>query len=143
MTSKQKEFPGTPLSEGDFKDGKILFRLDEMKADFAWDTGIAISTYLAALKEGDIELSKVAGAALLKIGARKYAAEVAKIVRDAKISPVARKEALLVLSKFRIPSSVELTIEALADETIQIREEARDAAIQLNTDLLAEKSNGF
>jgi uncharacterized OB-fold protein len=52
MTSKQKEFPGTPLSEGDFKEGKILFHLDEMKADFAWDTGIAIASYLAGLKEG-------------------------------------------------------------------------------------------
>ena len=52
MTSKQKEFPGTPLSEGDFKEGKILFYLDQVKADFAWDTGIAIGSYLAALKEG-------------------------------------------------------------------------------------------
>ena len=52
MTSKFKEFPGTPLSEGDFQEGKILFYHDEMKADFAWDTGIAISSYLAALKEG-------------------------------------------------------------------------------------------
>jgi uncharacterized OB-fold protein len=52
MTSKFKEFPGTPLSEGDFQEGKILFYHDEMKADFAWDTGIAIGSYLAALKEG-------------------------------------------------------------------------------------------
>jgi uncharacterized OB-fold protein len=52
MTSKFKEFPGTPLSEGDFQEGKILFYHDEMKADFAWDTGIAIGAYLAALKEG-------------------------------------------------------------------------------------------
>jgi uncharacterized OB-fold protein len=52
MTSRFKEFPGTPLSEGDFQDGKILFYHDEMKADFAWDTGIAIGAYLAALKEG-------------------------------------------------------------------------------------------
>jgi uncharacterized OB-fold protein len=52
MTSKFKEFPGTPLSEGDFQDGKILFYHDEMKGDFAWDTGVAIGTYLAALKEG-------------------------------------------------------------------------------------------
>ena len=52
MTSKQKEFPGTPLSEGDFKEGKILAVHDQVKANFAWDTGIAISSYLAALKEG-------------------------------------------------------------------------------------------
>jgi uncharacterized OB-fold protein len=52
MTSKFKKFPGTPLSEADFHEGKILFRHDEMKGDFAWDTGIAIGSYLAALKEG-------------------------------------------------------------------------------------------
>ncbi|OGO16701.1 MAG: hypothetical protein A2Z14_10875 [Chloroflexi bacterium RBG_16_48_8] len=52
MTNKFKEFPGTPLSEGDFKEGKILFYHDQMKADFAWDTGVAIGSYLAALKEG-------------------------------------------------------------------------------------------
>jgi len=52
MTSKFKQFPGTPLSEADFQEGKILFRHDEMKGDFAWDTGIAIGSYLAALKEG-------------------------------------------------------------------------------------------
>ena len=52
MTSKFKEFPGTPLSEGDFQKGNILFRHDEMKADFGWDTGIAVGSYLAALKEG-------------------------------------------------------------------------------------------
>ena len=54
MTAKIKEFPGTPLSEKDFKEGKILFNHDEMKADFAWDTGIGIGKYLAALKTGTI-----------------------------------------------------------------------------------------
>jgi uncharacterized OB-fold protein len=54
MTAKFKEFPGTPLSEKDFKEGKILFNHDEMKADFAWDTGIGIGKYLASLKAGTI-----------------------------------------------------------------------------------------
>ena len=52
MTSKIIKFPGTPLSEGDFKEGKVLFYHDKMKGDFAWDTGIAIGSYLVALKEG-------------------------------------------------------------------------------------------
>lgn len=52
MTEKIKDFPGTPLREADFEEGKILFRYDEMKADFAWDTGVAIGRYLAALKQG-------------------------------------------------------------------------------------------
>ena len=54
MTEKIKEFPGTPLSESDFEEGNILFNHDELKGQFAWDTGIAIGSYLAALKEGKI-----------------------------------------------------------------------------------------
>lgn len=48
------ELPGTPLSEEDFSDGKILFLHDQLRADFAWDTGIAIGKYLAALKKGQL-----------------------------------------------------------------------------------------
>ena len=54
MTEKIKHFPGTSLSEKDFAEGKILFNHDELKADFAWDTGIGIGSYLAALKRGVI-----------------------------------------------------------------------------------------
>jgi uncharacterized OB-fold protein len=54
MTEKIKYFPGTALSEKDFDQGKILFRHDELKADYAWDTGIGIGAYLAALKNGVI-----------------------------------------------------------------------------------------
>jgi uncharacterized OB-fold protein len=52
MTSKIETFPGTPLSEGDFKEGKISFRHDQMNAQFAWDRGIAIGRYLDALRDG-------------------------------------------------------------------------------------------
>jgi uncharacterized OB-fold protein len=52
MTSKIETFPGTPLSEKDFQSGKVLHTYDELHGEFAWDTGIAIGTYLAALKEG-------------------------------------------------------------------------------------------
>ena len=54
MTAKIKHFPGTPLSEADFQDGKILFNYDELKGDFAWDTGIAIGKYLAGLKNATL-----------------------------------------------------------------------------------------
>ena len=54
MTSRFKEFPGTSLSEKDFADGKVLFVHDELKADFAWDTGVGIGAYLAGLKRGVI-----------------------------------------------------------------------------------------
>lgn len=52
MTSKIREFRGTPLSEKDFEAGKVLFHHDEMNGQFAWDRGIGIGRYLAALKEG-------------------------------------------------------------------------------------------
>ncbi len=54
MTANIKEFPGTPLSEKDFSEGKILFNYDELRGDYAWDTGVAIGRYLAGLKEGVI-----------------------------------------------------------------------------------------
>lgn len=54
MTANFKELPGTPLREKDFEEGKILFNFDELRGDFAWDTGIAIGRYLASLKEGMI-----------------------------------------------------------------------------------------
>jgi uncharacterized protein len=54
MTANIKEFPGTPLDEADFEEGKVLFIHDELKGQFAWDTGIAIGQYLASLKNGII-----------------------------------------------------------------------------------------
>jgi hypothetical protein len=54
MTANIKEFPGTPLRERDFAEGKVLFLHDRMRGHYAWDTGIAIGRYLAALKEGFI-----------------------------------------------------------------------------------------
>ena len=52
MTSKIDTFPGTPLSEKDFQEGKILFVHDEMNAKYNWDTGVGIGSYLAGLKRG-------------------------------------------------------------------------------------------
>ena len=48
------ELPGTPLSEKDFQEGNILHNFDELRGDFAWDTGVAIGQYLAAFKAGVI-----------------------------------------------------------------------------------------
>jgi uncharacterized OB-fold protein len=54
MTEINQQLPGTPLSEADFRDGNILFVHDELRANFAWDTGIAIGKYLQGLKDGII-----------------------------------------------------------------------------------------
>jgi uncharacterized OB-fold protein len=54
MTTKNREYPGTPLHEADFQEGKILFNYDDLKGDFAWDTGIGIGKYLAGFKQGII-----------------------------------------------------------------------------------------
>ena len=54
MTEKIKNFPGTGLSEKDFKEGKILFNHDELDGQFAWDTGVGIGKYLGSLKDGII-----------------------------------------------------------------------------------------
>jgi len=52
MTTTIKTFPGTPLSEEDFAQGKVLTTYWKPKAEYAWDAGIAIGRYLAELKEG-------------------------------------------------------------------------------------------
>jgi uncharacterized OB-fold protein len=54
MTARIKDFPGTPLSEEDFLEGKVLYLHADMQGIFAWDTGIAIGSYLAGLKDGVI-----------------------------------------------------------------------------------------
>jgi uncharacterized OB-fold protein len=52
MTGHTRYYPGTPLSEEDFTTGKVLFHYDQLHGEYAWDRGIAIGKYLAALKEG-------------------------------------------------------------------------------------------
>ncbi len=54
MTVRFSSFPGTSLSEDDFTNGKVLFVHDSLKAEYAWDTGVALGTYLAGLKRGQI-----------------------------------------------------------------------------------------
>jgi uncharacterized OB-fold protein len=44
----------TSLSEDDFAKGKILYSMDKLDAQFAWDTGIAIGAYLRGFKQGKI-----------------------------------------------------------------------------------------
>ncbi|MBI2900183.1 MAG: OB-fold domain-containing protein [Planctomycetes bacterium] len=46
------DFRGTPLDAEDFEKGKVLFTRDEPKAEYAWDTGVAIGRYLQELKNG-------------------------------------------------------------------------------------------
>jgi hypothetical protein len=52
MSEQLSSLPGTPLSEQDFQEGRILHNYDRLEGRYAWDTGIAIGRYLAALKEG-------------------------------------------------------------------------------------------
>jgi hypothetical protein len=54
MTANIPSFPGTPLSEKDFEEGRVLFNHDQLNARFAWDTGIAVGAYLAGLKAGHL-----------------------------------------------------------------------------------------
>lgn len=52
MTSKIRNFPGTSLTEDQFRQGEVLFNHDRLNGRYAWDTGIAIGSYLAGLREG-------------------------------------------------------------------------------------------
>ena len=48
------DYPGTSLSEKEIQDGTVLSVQDKLLGNFAWDTGIAISKYLAGFKDGVI-----------------------------------------------------------------------------------------
>ena len=54
MSDKISNYPGTSLSESEIRDGKVLSSKDSLLGEYAWDTGIAISRYLMALKDGVI-----------------------------------------------------------------------------------------
>jgi len=49
-----KRWPGTTVSDSDFKDRKVLWTEWHPKFEYAWDTGIGYSKYLAGFKEGRI-----------------------------------------------------------------------------------------
>jgi len=49
-----REFPGTPLSDSDISEGKVLIVEHDPNARYAWDAGIAIGRFLAELKKGRI-----------------------------------------------------------------------------------------
>ena len=54
MSDKISKYAGTSLSEQEILNGDVLSLQDQMLADFAWDTGVAIGRYLAGLKAGII-----------------------------------------------------------------------------------------
>ncbi len=49
-----REYPGTPLSDSDVSEGKVLMVEIDPNARYAWDAGIAIGRFLAELKKGRI-----------------------------------------------------------------------------------------
>lgn len=48
------EFPGTPLEKADIEGRRVLSTYWIPKAEYSWDSGIAIGRYLAELKAGRI-----------------------------------------------------------------------------------------
>jgi uncharacterized OB-fold protein len=58
MSANIEAFPGTPLSQADLDEGKILTTHWKPRLHYAWDAGVAISRYLAELRNGRIIGSK-------------------------------------------------------------------------------------
>ncbi len=46
--------PGTPLKDRDFAERRVLFTEARPRLRYAWDTGIAVSRFLAGLKNGQL-----------------------------------------------------------------------------------------
>jgi len=51
---EQHVFPTRGLSEKDFSEHKVLVEHWALKADYAWDTGVAIGGFLQGLKQGTL-----------------------------------------------------------------------------------------
>ena len=49
-----REYPGTPLSDEDVSQGKVLMAETDPNARYAWDAGVAIGRFLGELKKGRI-----------------------------------------------------------------------------------------
>ncbi|MDQ7839751.1 MAG: Zn-ribbon domain-containing OB-fold protein [bacterium] len=54
MTQRIASYPGTALSEEDIEQGRVLSVHDRLRADYAWDAGLAVGLYLDGLKAGVI-----------------------------------------------------------------------------------------
>ncbi len=54
MNEKVKVWPGTPLSEKDIIEKRVLFTEWEPNLKYAWDAGVGYGGYFAGLKEGRI-----------------------------------------------------------------------------------------
>ena len=48
----EREYPGTPLTDGQIRRGEVLLVEHEPDARYAWDAGVAIGRFLAELKNG-------------------------------------------------------------------------------------------
>jgi uncharacterized OB-fold protein len=54
MSANIEEFPGTPLAQADLDEGKVLTTHWKPRLEYGWDAGVAISRYLAELRNGHI-----------------------------------------------------------------------------------------
>ena len=54
MSVNIEAFPGTPLSQADLDEGRVLSTEWKPRLEYGWDAGVAISRYLAELKNGRI-----------------------------------------------------------------------------------------
>lgn len=54
MSANIQEFPGTPLRQADLDEGKVLATHWKPRLEYGWDAGVAISRYLAELRNGHI-----------------------------------------------------------------------------------------
>ena len=54
IDSTKLDFRGTPLTSEDFKKGKVVTSTGDPHAEYAWDAGSAIGTYLEGLRQGKL-----------------------------------------------------------------------------------------
>lgn len=75
MTVKIKEWPGTALSSKDFETGRVLTVHHKLKAEYAWDAGVAIGRYLRELKKGRLIARRCNGCGRVLLPPRMFCEE--------------------------------------------------------------------
>ncbi len=75
MSVKITHWPGTSLSSADFAEGRVLTVRGGVKAEYAWDAGVAIGRYLEELKRGRLVARRCDGCRRVLVPPRMFCEE--------------------------------------------------------------------
>ncbi len=75
MSVNIKEWPGTALGSKDLEEGRVLTVRHRVRAEYAWDAGVAIGRYLRELKAGRLIARRCRGCDRILLPPRMFCEE--------------------------------------------------------------------